>query len=207
MPYSTAYFPQSVRAMLAAMLDVVLVAPQIAMNTGNIIRLSANVGARLHLVDPLGFSLDSAAVRRGGLDYHELAVVKRWPSWSECRAGLGVEPERRWFATTAAGGQRAEVERVPLRYDQCTFRRDDVVVFGCESRGLPAEILAEFGAEQRLTIPMRPGNRSLNVANAVAVLTYEAWRQHGFTGAGVDTGDPGGAGTFCESPTIAKRGS
>jgi tRNA (cytidine/uridine-2'-O-)-methyltransferase len=179
----------------AALLDVVLVAPQIPTNTGNIIRLCANVGARLHLVEPLGFSLDAAAVRRGGLDYHELADVRRWDSWSGCRAGLGTDPPRRWFATTAAGADRGEVGHAPRRYDGCAYRSGDVVVFGCEASGLPAGILAEFGADRRLTIPMRPANRSLNVANAVAVVAYEAWRQHGFSGAAT-----GRSGTFSESP-------
>ena len=189
----------------AALLDVVLVAPQIATNTGNIIRLCANVGARLHLVEPLGFSLDAAAVRRGGLDYHELVDVRCWESWSECRAGLGTDPPRRWFATTAAGADRPDLGRAPRRYDEYAYRSGDVVVFGCEASGLPAEILAEFGADGRLTIPMRPDNRSLNVANAVAVVAYEAWRQHGFSGAATGParrGDvsKGRSGTFSESP-------
>ena len=171
------------------MLDVVLVAPQIASNTGSIIRLCANVGARLHLVDPLGFSLDSAAVRRGGLDYHELVDVRRWASWPECRSGLDADRSRRWFATTAAG--RA-------RYDECAYRPGDVVVFGCEARGLPAEVLAEFDDDRRLAIPMRPDNRSLNIANAVAIVTYEAWRQHGFEGSARGAHD--GGGTFSETP-------
>lgn len=184
----------------SALLDVVLLAPQIATNTGNIIRLCANVGARLHLVEPLGFSLDAAAVRRGGLDYHELVDVRRWDSWPDCRAGLGTDPPRRWFATTAAGVVRHDDERAPRRYDGCAYRSGDVVVFGCEASGLPAEVLAEFGADRHLTIPMRPGNRSLNIANAVAVVAYEAWRQHGFVGAAPDIGHRGGAGTFSESP-------
>lgn len=183
-----------------ALLDVVLVAPQIATNTGNIIRLCANVGARLHLVEPLGFSLDAAAVRRGGLDYHELVDVRRWDSWPECRAGLGTDPPRRWFATTAGGVERHDDERAPRRYDGCAYRSGDIVVFGCEASGLPVGVLAEFGADRRLTIPMRPGNRSLNIANAVAVVAYEAWRQHGFAGSAPDAGRRGGAGTFSESP-------
>jgi tRNA (cytidine/uridine-2'-O-)-methyltransferase len=184
----------------AALLDIVLVAPQIATNTGNIIRLCANVGARLHLVEPLGFSLDAAAVRRGGLDYHELVDVRRWESWPECRAGLGTDPPQRWFATTAAGVEGHDDERAPLLYNGCAYRSGDVVAFGCEASGLPAEVLAEFGADSRLTIPMRPGNRSLNVANAVAVVAYEAWRQHGFAGAALGSRHRGGAGAFSESP-------
>ena len=159
------------------MLDVVLVAPQIAVNTGNIVRLCANAGARLHLVEPLGFSLDDKALRRGGLDYHELTETARWPSWDACRSGIGTE--RRWFATTA--GSREQ------RYDAVTYRADDVVVFGCEPDGLPAAVLREFTGAQRLHIPMRPNNRSMNLASAVAVVVYEAWRQHGFAGAASGT--------------------
>jgi tRNA (cytidine/uridine-2'-O-)-methyltransferase len=155
------------------MLEVVLVEPQIATNTGNIIRLCANVGARLHVVRPLGFSLDDAALRRGGLDYHELAHTQIWETWQECRAAFGSEC--RWFATTT---------RVPhRRYDTIEYRAGDVVVFGCESTGLGEQFLADFSPARRLHIPMRPSNRSLNLANAVSVVAYEAWRQHGFEGA------------------------
>lgn len=156
------------------MLEIVLVAPQIAVNTGNIIRLCANVGARLHLVEPLGFTLDERALRRGGLDYHELVDTTCWPSWAACRAGLGSG--RRWFATTA---------RPPgVRYDAVAYEPGDCVAFGCEEDGLPSSILDEFAPEQRLTIPMRPGNRSLNLGNAVSVVAFEAWRQQGFDGSG-----------------------
>ena len=189
-----------------ALLDIVLVAPQIATNTGNIIRLCANVGARLHLVEPLGFSLDAAAVRRGGLDYHELVDVRHWDSWPDCRSGVETDPPQRWFATTAAGVERLDREHAPRRYDECAYRSGDVVAFGCEASGLPAEILAEFGADRCLTIPMRPGNRSLNVANAVAVVVYEAWRQHGFVGAALESRLRGGAGTFSESPRTDSAG-
>ncbi len=155
------------------MLEVVLVEPQIATNTGNIIRLCANVGARLHLVRPLGFDVDSAALRRGGLDYHELADTQIWDRWADCRAALGAE--RRWFATTTRDPHR--------RYDAITYRAGDVVAFGCEATGLGEELLAEFPREHRLHIPMRPSNRSLNLANAVSVVVYEAWRQRGFVDA------------------------
>jgi tRNA (cytidine/uridine-2'-O-)-methyltransferase len=158
------------------MLEIVLFAPQIAVNTGNIVRLCANVGARLHLVEPLGFSLDDRALRRGGLDYHELTETTRWPSWRACRAGFA---DRRWFATSA--GVRAR------RYDDAEFFPGDVVVFGCETDGLPASVLATFPPDRRLHIPMRPGNRSMNLAGAVAVVAYEAWRQHGFAGATAGT--------------------
>jgi tRNA (cytidine/uridine-2'-O-)-methyltransferase len=157
--------------------DIVLVAPQIATNTGNIVRLCANVGSRLHLVRPLGFALDAAALRRGGLDYHELVDMQVWDSWDDCRGGLGMD--RRWFATTARAPHR--------RYDEVDYRSDDVVVFGCEATGLGGELLAAFPLEHRLHIPMRPSNRSLNLANAVSVVAYEAWRQRGFDGAATGT--------------------
>jgi tRNA (cytidine/uridine-2'-O-)-methyltransferase len=155
------------------MLDIVLVEPQIATNTGNIIRLCANVGARLHLVRPLGFSLEAAALRRGGLDYHELTDTQTWDSWSDCRRALGME--QRWFATTTHEPRH--------RYDDVVYRDGDVVVFGCEATGLGDVLLAEFAPEQRLHIPMRPSNRSLNLANAVSIVAYEAWRQNDFAGA------------------------
>lgn len=159
------------------MLEIVLVEPQIPMNTGNIIRLCANVGARLHLVRPLGFDLDAAALRRGGLDYHELIDTQVWDTWDDCRAALGSQ--RRWFVTTT---------RVPnRRYDEVEYRAGDVVVFGCESEGLGEVFLGEFSAEQCLHIPMRPSNRSLNLANAVSVVAYEAWRQHNFVDAATGT--------------------
>jgi tRNA (cytidine/uridine-2'-O-)-methyltransferase len=158
-------------------LEIVLVEPQIATNTGSIIRLCANVGARLHLVGPLGFAVDGAALRRGGLDYHELTDTQFWDSWEDCRAALGAE--RRWFATTT---------RVPhRRYDDVTYRAGDVVAFGCEATGLGEAFLAEFPSERRLHIPMRPSNRSLNLANAVSVVAYEAWRQRDFAGAATGT--------------------
>jgi tRNA (cytidine/uridine-2'-O-)-methyltransferase len=177
---------------MGAMLEIVLVAPQIATNTGNIIRLCANTGGRLNLVRPLGFDLDGASLKRGGLDYHELTDTRCWDSWAECRAALGDVP--RWFATTAA--------IAPCRYDEVEYRVDDVVVFGCESEGLPASLLGEFAPEQRLSIPMRPANRSLNLANAVSVILYEAWRQHGFAGAATDA-----RGGFEESLRAAPHGS
>jgi tRNA (cytidine/uridine-2'-O-)-methyltransferase len=154
-----------------------LVEPQIATNTGNIVRVCANVGARLHLVQPLGFDLDSAALRRGGLDYHELADTRVWENWDDCRAALGSE--RRWFATTT---------RTPhCRYDEIAYQPGDVVVFGCEATGLGDELLTTFPSERRLHIPMRPSNRSLNLANAVSVVVYEAWRQQDFVNAATGT--------------------
>jgi tRNA (cytidine/uridine-2'-O-)-methyltransferase len=155
------------------MLEVVLVEPQIAGNTGNIIRLCANVGCKLNLVRPLGFSLDEAALRRSGLDYHELVDTQVWDTWADCRAGLGTE--RRWFATTTHPPHR--------RYDTVSYHDGDAVVFGCEATGLGDELLSEFSTDHRLHIPMRPSNRSVNLANSVSVVAYEAWRQHGFDGA------------------------
>ena len=157
----------------APTVDLVLVAPQIAGNTGNIIRLCANVGARLHLVRPLGFGFEDAALRRAGLDYHDLADVRIWDTWADCRSGIGVTD--RWFATTSRDPER--------RYDDVTYRDGDVVVFGCEATGLAEDVLAEFPRNRRLHIPMRPSNRSLNLSNAVSIVAYEAWRQRGFDGA------------------------
>src|SRR6185436_8304790 len=158
---------------MSVMLEVVLVEPQIAANTGNIVRLCANAGVRLHLVRPLGFAIDDAALRRAGLDYHELAGTQIWDTWEECRSGLGAE--RRWLATTTHAPHR--------RYDDVEYREGDVVVFGCEATGLGDALLADFLPERRLHIPMRPSNRSLNLANAVSVVVYEAWRQNEFEGA------------------------
>lgn len=152
------------------MLHVVLVAPEIAPNTGNIVRLCANTGAALHLVEPLGFALDERSLRRAGLDYHELAEVRVHADLAACDAALAG---RRRFACTA---------RATRRYDHVTYGPDDVLVFGAERAGLPAEVLASFDDEHTIGIPMRVGNRSLNLANAVAVVVYEAWRQQGFAG-------------------------
>jgi tRNA (cytidine/uridine-2'-O-)-methyltransferase len=149
-------------------LDVVLFQPEIPPNTGNVIRLCANTGARLHLVRPLGFHLDARAVRRAGLDYRELAEVREHASLADCLASLG---QPRWFAFTIRGGSR---------HDEPRYAAGDVLVFGPETRGLPDEVLAACPPERRLRIPMRPGARSLNLSNAVAVAVYEAWRQLGY---------------------------
>ena len=154
------------------MLDVVLVHPEIPPNAGNAIRLAANTGARLHLVEPLGFSMDDRQLRRAGLDYHELANVTVHPDWRACRSRLSG---RRFFAFTTSG--------VRSCYD-VRYRPDDVFVFGAETAGLPKSILEEFSPDERLRLPMRPGNRSLNLSNAVAVAVFEAWRQLGFPGSG-----------------------
>ncbi len=153
------------------MFEVVLLEPRIPPNTGNVIRLCANTGARLHLVEPMGFVLDEARVRRAGLDYHDMAVVTVHADLAAARRALG---ERRWFATSARAGT------APHEVD---LRPGDVFLFGPEPTGLAEGVLADFPAERRLRLPMLPGNRSLNLSNAVAVTVYEAWRQNGFTGA------------------------
>jgi len=152
------------------MLDIVLVEPEIPPNAGNVIRLAANTGCRLHLVEPLGFSMDDRSLKRAGLDYHELATVQTHRSWERCRSTL---EGRRMFAFTTKGASL---------YADLRYARDDVLVFGAETRGLPASLLQEFPLEKRLKLPMRPGNRSLNLSNAVAVVVFEAWRQLAFEG-------------------------
>lgn len=152
------------------MIDVVLFEPEIPPNTGNVIRLCANTGARLHLVEPLGFRIDNKELKRAGLDYHEYADMRVHKDWAACLAHLAG---RRLFALTTRGTRRpSEVQ----------WRENDVLVFGAETRGLPQAVLDSFAAEQRLRLPLRPGNRSLNLSNAVAVTVYEAWRQLGFEG-------------------------
>jgi tRNA (cytidine/uridine-2'-O-)-methyltransferase len=153
------------------MLAVVLYRPEIPPNTGNVIRLCANTGAELHLVEPLGFAWEDKSLKRAGLDYHEFARVFRHADWAACKAAL---TDRRWFALTTKGG---------VRHDTPQFTDNDVFVFGRETSGLPAEVMAEFPPAQRLRLPMLPGQRSLNLSNAVAVTVFEAWRQLGFGGA------------------------
>jgi len=153
------------------MLEIVLVRPEIPPNAGNVIRLAANTGARLHLVEPLGFSMDDRQLRRAGLDYHEMASVRVHPDWSACRAALGAA---RRFAVSTRGA---------VSYEDVRYAPGDALVFGAETSGLPQAMLEEFPPAQRLRLPMRPGNRSLNLSNAVAVVVYEAWRQLGFPGA------------------------
>jgi len=147
---------------------VILLEPEIPPNTGNILRLCANTGCQLHLIEPLGFSLDRRSVRRAGLDYAELAIVRTHPGLQACLAQL---PDLRLFAIDTG---------LPQRHDQVEFRAGDGLLFGPETRGLPAAALGQIAAERQLSIPMRPGNRSLNLSNAVAVVVYEAWRQIGF---------------------------
>jgi len=154
------------------MFDIVLVHPEIPPNAGNVIRLAANTGARLHLVEPLGFSMDDRQLKRAGLDYHEYASVRVHADWQACLTALNRE---RLFALTT-GASRSVYET--------RFRENDAFVFGSETAGLPEGILHAFKAEMRLRLPMRPRNRSLNLSNAVAVTVFEAWRQLGFGGAG-----------------------
>jgi tRNA (cytidine/uridine-2'-O-)-methyltransferase len=153
------------------MFNVVLYQPEIPPNTGNVIRLCANSGARLHLIRPLGFSLDDAQLRRAGLDYHEYASLRVHADFASAQAAL---PGTRWFAFSTKGR---------TRYDTVRYRAGDVLLFGPETRGLPTEILDGLPAEQRLVLPQQPGVRSLNLSNTVAVAVYEAWRQLEFAGA------------------------
>lgn len=152
------------------MYDLVLYQPEIPPNTGNIIRLCANTGTGLHLVKPLGFTLEDKQLRRAGLDYHEYASLKVYEDWAGC---LEVFAGRRMFALSTRGSSP---------YDRTVYRPGDVFVLGPETRGLPQEILDSFPPEARIRLPMRPENRSLNLSNAAAVIIYEAWRQQGFAG-------------------------
>jgi tRNA (cytidine/uridine-2'-O-)-methyltransferase len=152
------------------MFSIILFEPEIPPNTGNIIRLCANTGTALHLVEPLGFELDDARLKRAGLDYREYASLSTHASLNACLEALGPA---RVFALSTRG---------QTRYDMPVYRRGDAFLFGPETRGLPQPVLDARPAEQRLRLPMRAGNRSLNLSNAAAVLLYEAWRQQGFEG-------------------------
>ncbi|MBK9219603.1 MAG: tRNA (cytidine(34)-2'-O)-methyltransferase [Uliginosibacterium sp.] len=152
------------------MLDIVLYQPEIPPNTGNVIRLCANVGARLHLIEPLGFDLTEKSLQRAGMDYAELTIVSQHRGWKECAVMLAGRP----FYFLSTRGTR--------RLDEVRFERDAVLVFGPESRGLPAELLASADPNAKIRLPMMPGCRSLNLSNTVAVVAYEAWRQNGFLG-------------------------
>jgi tRNA (cytidine/uridine-2'-O-)-methyltransferase len=154
------------------MLHVVLHQPQIPPNTGNVIRLCANSGARLHLVRPLGFELDHARLRRAGLDYHEFAQLFVHDGLAAFTRDVAP---RRMFALSTRGR---------TRYDRVAYADGDALLFGCETRGLPQDVLDALPPDRCLCLPMCPGNRSLNLSNAVAVVVYEAWRQLGFSGAG-----------------------
>ena len=155
------------------MFNIVLVHPEIPPNTGNVIRLAANTGCRLHLVEPLGFSMDDRLLRRAGLDYHEFAEVARHASWQALLAAERPDPARCFAFTT----------RAPRSFVDVAWAGGDWLDFGSETAGLPAALRETFAPAQRLRLPMREGQRSLNLSNAVAVAVFEAWRQNGYAGA------------------------
>lgn len=150
--------------------EIVLFEPEIPPNTGNVIRLCANTGCRLHLVRPLGFSLRDKQLQRAGLDYHAYTDIVQHADWTACRTALAG---RRFFAFTTRGSRR---------HDEPRYDGNDVFLFGPETRGLPDDVLAEFAPDSRIRVPMRAQGRSLNLANTVAIVVYEAWRQLGFPG-------------------------
>lgn len=152
------------------MFNLILYQPEIPPNTGNLIRLTANAGVRLHLVRPLGFDLSDRQLARAGLDYHDLAHVEVHEDWTACREAFSGA---RIFAFSTRGTRR---------YDTVSYRPGDALLFGPETRGLPPEVRAEFDAEHLLRLPMRAANRSMNLANTAAVVVFEAWRQNGFEG-------------------------
>lgn len=159
------------------MFRIVLVHPEIPPNTGNVIRLAANTGCTLHLIEPLGFSMDDKQLRRAGLDYHEFAPVRRHADWAAFRQDVAAQatalPDRCFAFTTQATRSHVDIAWQP----------GDTLVFGSEGSGLPPALREAFPATQRVRLPMRPGQRSLNLSNAVAVAVFEAWRQCGFAGA------------------------
>ncbi len=152
------------------MFHIALFEPRIAPNTGNIIRLTANNGCALHLIEPLGFDFEEKKLRRAGLDYHDLANVTRYPNY---QAFLDAMQGRRILACTTKGSRS---------HDQINYQENDVLLFGSETHGLPNEVLNSIDSNMRLRIPMCSSNRSLNLSNAVAIISYEAWRQQGFAG-------------------------
>lgn len=156
------------------MFHVVLCQPEIPPNTGNVIRLCANTGAHLHLIKPLAFDLDKRSLRRAGLDYRWMTTVHQHADFASCRAAL---PATRFWAIETGGTRR---------YHEARFESGDALVFGSERTGLSAEVLASIGPERLLDIPMRIGNRSLNLSNSVAVVLYEAWRQRNFANNDID---------------------
>ncbi len=155
------------------MFNIVLVNPQIPPNTGNIIRLCANNGCKLHLIEPLGFELDEKSVRRAGMDYRDLALVKKWPDYKTFIDA--VMPENLWSYSSKS----------TIWYSDVSYTSGDYLMFGSETSGLPDEIAADVKIENRLHIPMQEQSRSLNLSNAVAIVAYEAWRQTGFTKTGL----------------------
>jgi tRNA (cytidine/uridine-2'-O-)-methyltransferase len=154
------------------MFNVVLVEPEIPPNTGNVIRLCANTGARLHLIEPLGFPLDDAKMRRAGLDYHEYTQMRVHRDWDAFMTAQTPDPARMFAFTTRGSG---------CVHDRA-FQPNDWFIFGAETRGLPAAVLERIPDEQRVRLPMQPGSRSLNLSNTVAIVVFEAWRQAGFAG-------------------------
>jgi tRNA (cytidine/uridine-2'-O-)-methyltransferase len=156
------------------MFHIVLVSPEIPPNTGNVIRLAANTGCSLHLVEPLGFAMEDKRLRRAGLDYHEWASVQRHGSWDQLLLSCRLDTARS-FAFTTHGAQPVHEVR---------WQAGDWLVFGSETAGLPAALRDSFAPERRVRLPMRPGQRSLNLSNAVAVAVFEAWRQNDYGGAG-----------------------
>lgn len=155
----------------SAVFDIVLFEPEIPPNTGNVMRLCANMGARLHLIEPLGFSLSDRRLRRAGLDYRDKSEVRRHASLADCRRALA---SARWYAVSTRGRRS---------YDAPAYGPGDVFLFGPETRGLPQAVLDDFGAEHVIRLPMAATSRSLNLANAVAIVVYEAWRQNRYAGA------------------------
>ncbi len=165
---------------MRSMFRIVLFEPEIPPNTGNVIRLCANTGAELHLIKPLGFDLDRRSLRRAGLDYRWMTAVHVYEDFAACRAALriaGAAGPAAWCAIETGGARR---------YDEVAWQPGDVMLFGSERRGLPQAVLEElrdeFGADSWVDIPMRAGNRSLNLSNAVSLVIYEAWRQNDFIG-------------------------
>lgn len=152
------------------MFHIVLFNPVIAANTGNIIRLAANNGCQLHLIEPLGFDFEEKNLRRAGLDYHDLSNVARYPDFASFVATF---PEQPIYAITTKG---------TTSYTDVSFQPGDVLLFGSETSGLAPDVMEQIPPEQRLRVPMMPNNRSLNLSNTVALVSYEAWRQHGFAG-------------------------
>ncbi len=155
------------------MFRIVLVHPEIPPNTGNVIRLAANTGCELHLIEPLGFAMEDRLLRRAGLDYHEFAAVRRHASWVQWQSSLAPDPARCFIFTTRASRSLEQQKWLP----------GDWLIFGSESAGLPPPVRAQFDEPQQVRLPMRAGQRSLNLSNAVAVAVFEAWRQNGFAGA------------------------
>ena len=154
------------------MFHIVLVQPQIPPNTGNVIRLAANSGCTLHLIEPLGFAMEDRLLRRAGLDYHEYASVQRHPSWHDWLEACRPDAQRCFAFSTRGDGDFATTR----------WQAGDWLIFGNESAGLPEALLAQIAPQQRLRLPMRAGQRSLNLSNAVEVALFEAWRQHGYAG-------------------------